>query len=141
VPISWDEALDAIAANMRAIARAHGPHAVAFSQSSGSTTAITDSAALVRRLMNAFGAPNLVTALDLCGWGRGYATRFVYGVASVATGSGGGAMPDIANAGCLILWGYNPSSTRLTHATATRRGASARHKAGGDRPASCGPRQ
>ncbi len=27
-------------------------------------------------------------------------------------------MPDIANSGCLILWGYNPSFTRLTHATA-----------------------
>ena len=28
-------------------------------------------------------------------------------------------MPDIANSGCLILCGYNPSYTRLTHATAT----------------------
>src|SRR5438552_7430349 len=27
-------------------------------------------------------------------------------------------MPDIANSGVLILWGYNPSFTRLTHATA-----------------------
>src|SRR5262249_59927913 len=32
---------------------------------------------------------------------------------------GGGAMPDIEQAGCLILWGYNPSFSRLTHATAT----------------------
>ena len=28
--------------------------------------------------------------------------------------------PDIANSGCLILWGYNPSFSRLTHATAGR---------------------
>ena len=69
--------------------------------------------------MNAFGTPNMVWALDLCGWGRGFATRYVYGVGSVATGSAGGAMADIANAGCLILWGYNPSFSRLTHATAT----------------------
>jgi anaerobic selenocysteine-containing dehydrogenase len=27
-------------------------------------------------------------------------------------------MPDIENSGVLILWGYNPSHTRLTHATA-----------------------
>jgi hypothetical protein len=27
-------------------------------------------------------------------------------------------MPDIENSGILILWGYNPSNTRLTHATA-----------------------
>ena len=86
----------------------HGPQAVAFSQSSPSTTAIADSGGFVRRLMNAFGTPNLVWALDLCGWGRGFATRYVFGVGSVATGSAGGAMADIANAGCLILWGYNP---------------------------------
>ena len=92
---------------------------MAFSQSSPSTTAIGDSAPFVRRLMNAFGTPNLVWALDMCGWGRGFATRYAFGVASVATGSGGGAMADIENSGCLILWGYNPSYTRLTHATAT----------------------
>ena len=28
-------------------------------------------------------------------------------------------MADIENSGCLILWGYNPSFSRLTHATAT----------------------
>jgi len=28
-------------------------------------------------------------------------------------------MADIENAGCIVLWGYNPSATRLTHATAT----------------------
>src|SRR5204862_6096746 len=56
--------------------------------------------------------------VDLCGWGRAFATRFTFGVGSVGTGGGGGAMPDIANTGCLILWGYNPSISRLTHATA-----------------------
>jgi anaerobic selenocysteine-containing dehydrogenase len=117
--ISWDAALDETAAAMRRIAGKYGPQAVAFSQSSPSTTAIGDSGAFVRRLMNAFGTPNMVWALDLCGWGRGFATRFAFGVGSVGTGGGGGAMPDIENAGCLILWGYNPSFSRLTHATAT----------------------
>jgi hypothetical protein len=65
--ISWDTALDQIAAAMRSIAEQHGPEAVAFSQSSTSPTAIADSAAFVRRLMNAFGTPNLVWPLDLCG--------------------------------------------------------------------------
>jgi len=119
VPMSWDEALDETAAAMRRIADRHGPQAVAFSQSSPSTTAIADSAVFVRRLMNAFGTPNMVWALDLCGWGRGFATRYAFGHGSVATGSAGGGMADIANSGCLILWGYNPSISRLTHATAT----------------------
>src|SRR5271167_230219 len=121
--ISWDAALDQTAAAMRRIAEQHGPEAVAFSQSSPSTTAIADSAAFVVRLMNAFGTPNMVSALELCGWGRGFATRYVFGVGSVATGSGGGAMANIAESGCLILWGYNPSFTRITHATATVAGS------------------
>jgi anaerobic selenocysteine-containing dehydrogenase len=118
VAITWDEALDTIAGAMKRIAAEHGPHAMAFSQSSPSTTAIADSAPFVRRLMNAYGTPNMVWALDMCGWGRGFATRYAFGHGSVATGSAGGGMADIANAGCLILWGYNPAANRLTHATA-----------------------
>ena len=117
--ISWDAALTKTASTMRRIAKQHGPEAVAFSQSSPSTTAIADSAVFIRRLMNAFGTPNQVSHLDMCGWGRGFATRYVFGVGSVATGSAGGAMADIAESGCLILWGYNPSFSRITHATAT----------------------
>jgi len=59
-----------------------------------------------------------VWALDLCGWGRAFATRYVFGVGTLST-SVGGAMPDIGESGCLILWGYNPSFSRITHATAT----------------------
>jgi anaerobic selenocysteine-containing dehydrogenase len=116
--IGWDEALDVTAGAMREIAGRSGPQSVAFSMSSPSTTAIADSAGIIRRLMNAFGTPNAITSLDVCGWGRAFATRYTYGVGSVGT-SAGGAMPDIANSGCLILWGYNPSISRLTHATAT----------------------
>src|SRR5205823_9920411 len=36
--VSWDEALDLTAAAMRRVAEQHGPHAVAFTVSSGSTT-------------------------------------------------------------------------------------------------------
>ena len=117
--IGWDEALDTTAAAMRGIAERHGPEAFAFSLASPSTTAIADSSGWIRRLMNAFGTPNASTNLEVCGWGRGFATRYTYGVGSVGLGSGGGAMPDIANSGCLVLWGYNPSISRLTHATMT----------------------
>jgi anaerobic selenocysteine-containing dehydrogenase len=115
--ISWDEALDTTASAMRRIAAQNGPEAVAFSLASPSTTALADAGSWIRRLMNAFGTPNAATSLELCGWGRGFATRYTYGVGSVGTGTGG-AMPDIANTGCLILWGYNPSMSRLSHATA-----------------------
>jgi anaerobic selenocysteine-containing dehydrogenase len=117
--IGWDEALNLTAAAMRRMAKEHGPQSVAFSMSSPSTTALADSYGYVQRLMNAFGTPNAVNSLDICGWGRGFATLYTFGVGSVGVGGGfGGAMPDIASSGCMILWGYNPSFSRLTHATA-----------------------
>jgi anaerobic selenocysteine-containing dehydrogenase len=116
-PIGWDEALDLTAAAMRRIAERDGRQAVAFSISSPSTTATADSVSFISRLTNAFGSPNSLTSMDVCGWGRMGATRFTWGMASVG-GATSGAMPDIANSGCLVLWGYNPSSSRLTHATA-----------------------
>jgi anaerobic selenocysteine-containing dehydrogenase len=116
-PIGWDQALDQTAAAMRRAAERHGPESVVFTLSSPSTTAIADSTGFIQRLANAFGTPNGAITLDVCGWGRGFATRYTFGVGSVGVG-GGGAMPDIANSGCMILWGYNPSYTRITHATA-----------------------
>jgi anaerobic selenocysteine-containing dehydrogenase len=115
--IGWDEALDLTATAMRRVAAQHGPQAVAFTVSSPATTAIGDSAGFIRRLANAFGTPNRSITNDVCGWGRAGATSYTYGVGSVGD-AGGGAMPDIAASGVLILWGYNPSFTRLTHATA-----------------------
>jgi anaerobic selenocysteine-containing dehydrogenase len=115
--IGWDEALDLTAAAMRRAAERHGPQAVAFTLASSSTTTIGDSTGFIQRLANAFGTPNSKITLDVCGWGRAFATQYTFGVGSVGTGAGG-AMPDIERSGVLILWGYNPSFTRLTHATA-----------------------
>src|SRR3981081_3902362 len=81
--ISWDEALNLTAAAMRRVAERHGPQAVALTLSSPSTTAIGDSTGFIQRLANAFGTPNANITLDLCGWGRAFATRYTYGVGSV----------------------------------------------------------
>ena len=118
--ISWDTALDLTAAALRRVADQHGPEAIAITLASGSTTAIGDSSGFIKRLANALGTPNAGITLNLCGWGRAFATRYTYGVGSVGAG-GMGAMPDIEHSGVLILWGYTPSFTRLTHATAVVR--------------------
>jgi anaerobic selenocysteine-containing dehydrogenase len=83
---------------------------------SQSTTALVDAQAWVQRLMHAFGSPNLCGSMELCGWGRAMATRFTFGIGSGVPGT---AMPDLENAGCILFWGYNPSLSRLAHATAT----------------------
>lgn len=120
--ISWDEALDTVASRLLALAGEHGPESVVFSSSSPSTTAISDSTDWFTRLRRAFGSPNQAVYMELCGWGRYFASIYTYG-ASVP----GAYMPDLARAGCILFWGYNPSVARLSHATATtaalRRGA------------------
>jgi anaerobic selenocysteine-containing dehydrogenase len=120
--IGWDEALALTAARLRALAAESGPESVAFSLVSPSTSASDDSVAWVERLTRAFGSPNLVFAMELCGWGRHLANGFTFG-ASVP----GRYLPDLEHAGCILFWGYNPWHARLCHATATlaaqRRGA------------------
>ena len=67
--ISWDEALDTIAARLLALAGEHGPETVVFSNASPSTSAISDVVDCVARLRRAFGSPNHCTYLELCAWG------------------------------------------------------------------------
>jgi anaerobic selenocysteine-containing dehydrogenase len=120
--ISWDEALDEIATRLTGIAREHGPEGVVFGSSSPSTSAMSDSVDWLMRLKNAFGSPNLAASMELCGWGRYFASAFTFGAPLP-----GAYAPDLANAGCILFWGYNPSISRLVHATqavaALRRGA------------------
>ena len=82
---------------------------------SPSTSAIVDCVDWIQRLQRAFGSPNFVASMELCGWGRYLASLYTYG-ASVP----GLYMPDLDRAECILFWGYNPSVSRLAHATATR---------------------
>lgn len=111
--ISWDEALDLTAARLRRLAEQHGPESVVFSAASPSTSAIADGLTWIERLAQAFGSPNLCGSVELCAWGRYFATRYTFG-SSVP----GNYMPDLENAGCILFWGYNPNLARLSHATA-----------------------
>lgn len=113
--ITWDEALDIVADRLRELARDHGAESVVFSSVSPSTSAIVDCVDWIQRLQRAFGSPNFVASMELCGWGRYLASLYTYG-APVP----GVYMPDLDHAGCILFWGYNPAVSRLAHATATR---------------------
>ena len=114
VQISWDQALDTIASRLRAIAAESGPEAVVFGSASPSTSGVSDSVDWITRLRRAFGSPNFTCSMELCGWGRFLASTYTFG-APVP----GAFMPDLEKAGCILFWGYNPSVSRLVHATAT----------------------
>ena len=113
VEIGWDEALDTVVANLRRIAAEHGPEAVVFSTASPSTSALSDAQDWVARLRRAYGSPNHLNSMELCGWGRHLASAYTFGAAVP-----GAFMPDLERAGCLLFWGYNPSLARIAHATA-----------------------
>jgi anaerobic selenocysteine-containing dehydrogenase len=108
--ISWDEALDEVASQMQRIAAESGPEAVAFAITTSSGTAISDAGPWINRLINAFGSPNNCAAYEICSWHRDFATAFTTG----------GAMgtPDYERAGCILLWGHNPSTSWLAAAGA-----------------------
>jgi len=107
--ISWNEALDETAVALRRIAEESGPEAVAFAVTTSSGTAISDAQPWVDRLINAFGSPNNCNAWEICAWHRQYARAFTTG-AGIDT-------PDYAGAGCILLWGHNPSTSLLAAAT------------------------
>src|SRR5690242_19146487 len=94
---------------MRRIASESGPEAVAFAVTTSSGTAVSDAQPWVDRLINAFGSPNNCNAWEICAWHPQYARAFT-------TGTGIG-MPDYAEAGCILLWGHNPSTSLLAAAT------------------------
>jgi anaerobic selenocysteine-containing dehydrogenase len=112
--IGWEEALDTIASRLGRIAGESGPEAVVFGSASPSTSALSDSVDWIVRLRRAFGSPNFVCSMELCGWGRFLASMYTFG-APVP----GAFMPDLESAGCILYWGYNPSVSRLVHATST----------------------
>ena len=108
--ISWDEALDTIAAALQRIAVESGPEAVVFALTSPSGTGISDAVPWLDRLMRAFGSPNCCYATEICNWHKDHAHRFT-------TGAGIG-VPDLAHAGCMVFWGHNPSTAWLASAVA-----------------------
>jgi anaerobic selenocysteine-containing dehydrogenase len=108
--IGWDEALDATAAGMRRIAAESGAEALAFAVTTSAGTAISDAGPWVNRLINAFGSPNNCNAYEICSWHRDFAAAFTTGAAMGA--------PDYERAGCILLWGHNPSTSWLAAAGA-----------------------
>ncbi|MDD5329172.1 MAG: molybdopterin-dependent oxidoreductase [Sulfuricella sp.] len=101
VRITWDEALEFTAGQMKSMAQARGPESVAFSVATPSGTAIADGMGWIFRLINAFGSPNAVWTTHVCNWHRDFTNALTFGCDI--------GMPDYANTGCIVYWGFNPA--------------------------------
>ena len=119
VAIGWDEALAEVAARLGGLRASHGAETVAFAVTTPSGTPMVDSFEWVERFVRLFGSPNLIYAVEICGWHKDYAHALTFG-------RGIGA-PDYDTADTIVLWGHNPTRTWLAQATrvadARQRGA------------------
>jgi anaerobic selenocysteine-containing dehydrogenase/ferredoxin-NADP reductase len=117
--ISWDEALAEIAQKLGELRKTSGAEAVAFAVTTPSGTPMIDSFEWVERFIRCFGSPNLIYAVEICGWHKDYAHALTFGR--------GIGVPDYERADAIVLWGHNPARTWLAQATrvadARRRGA------------------
>jgi len=100
-PIAWDEALSAIASELMKAKDKHGAESVAFID--GSAKGLQD--AVLRRFVNAFGSPNIISTDHICFVPRKSASVMTYGFYPV---------PDYEYPpSCILVWGANLADTRI----------------------------
>ena len=109
VRISWDEALDTTADNLKRIAEKNGSESVAFSITTSAGTAMQDGYPWVERLRQVFGTPNAIASIENCDFSKDFVYPHTFGVAM--------PMSDLENTDCIILWGHNPGTSWLAHGT------------------------
>lgn len=101
--VSWDEALDLVAAQLKEAKDKYGTESVAFV--CGAPKGLQSE--YVRRFANVFGSPNVAAAQHVCFLPRDLASRFTYGTY---------VKPDYENQpACIVVWGKNLSAN-LHHA-------------------------
>lgn len=110
VPVSWDEAMEEIAAKIGAIAAESGPESVAFAVATPSGTMVSDATEWIERFVRLFGSPNTVYSAEICNWHKDFAHAFTFGSPIPP--------PDYANADLALLWGFNPAKTWLAQSAA-----------------------
>ena len=107
-PISWDKALDTIAAKFNEIKGQNGPESVVFF--SGYTKYFRP---YLKRLAHSFGSPNYLTESSTCFQAMALAQKLTFGL------PGG---PDMKDTKCLLVWSSNPFHTNPGSARAVLKG-------------------
>lgn len=108
--ISWDEALDTVAAKFKEVIARYGPESITWSwgDAASHNTWVSKQAWLT-----AMNAPNhLHSDAHYCFYPVGIANRATFGEMITSEGS-----PDYRNSRCMMLWGGNPV---MSHPTAAR---------------------
>ncbi len=104
--ISWDEALDTVAAELKRVKAAYGPAAITFVGSGGDISWLHN-ADLVRRLLTRFGGYSDTWGLHSC------EAAFFASMASYGALATHGTRDNLMASRLIICWGWNPSDTRF----------------------------
>jgi anaerobic dimethyl sulfoxide reductase subunit A len=103
--VSWDEALDEIAAELRRVRDAYGPAAILDASRSGNTSLLHNRAVL-QRLLYLFGGCTELWS-NLSAEAEVFAVRHTYG-AKADYKSAGREGIDYANSRLIVMWGWSP---------------------------------
>lgn len=94
--VTWDEAMDGIAAKLTEVIDKHGPEAFAVAASAAN---YGNDNGLTRRFMNLVGSPNYISGVAYCMGNTAAVNRMVYGWYPRG---------DILNSKCIVLFGHDP---------------------------------
>jgi DmsA/YnfE family anaerobic dimethyl sulfoxide reductase A subunit len=103
--VSWDEALDEVARQMRRIRDTYGPAAVLDCSRTGSTS-VLHSRAVVKRLLHMFGGCTELWS-NMSAEAEIFALRATYGPAADYHASGREPV-DYPNSSLIVMWGWSP---------------------------------
>lgn len=103
--ISWDEALDTVAAELTRIKETYGPEAILVQTLSGASGMLHMGNTTVRRFLKSFGGYSSSWG-DVSGQGALFGSRATFGTLTNAN-----SRDDLVNSRLIILWGFNPAET------------------------------
>jgi thiosulfate reductase/polysulfide reductase chain A len=97
--ITWEQAMDEIAAKLGKLRDRFGAETLAFSRGTYRTYGWA-----MKRFLNLFGSPNMTGANHICMCPSHTVEWSTYGSF---------ARQDIGNADCIVVWGFQPSQSRI----------------------------
>jgi len=103
--IPWDEAIDAVAAQLQRIKDTWGSESILYLAYSGNTGTFLHNQLAVFRLLTMFGGFTPIWG-SASFWGSLFSSETTYG-----TVTAGHTSDDIPNARLIIMWGWNPAET------------------------------